>query len=175
MKMKEIPRIFLISILFGIYGCQDRSMLDLQEFIESTTNKEAPSIDPLPTPKPRPTFIYSASDHPDPFDVTNIAPKETPEFNDPRNSNRRKEELEAFALDGIKVVGTMAVGGVGWAIVNAPDGTIHRVKRGRYMGENDGRIVSVDLEEQKVTLVEDVQSATGEWVEREVFLSVSDE
>lgn len=174
-QMKVILKNSSILMLLFLYGCQNNSMLDLQEFVENTHKGKSPSIEPLPVPKPHPTHKYSASGLNDPFDVTNIAPQKAIELKDPRNSLRRKEELEAFNLDGIKVVGTMSVSDVDWAVVSAPDGTIHRVKRGNYMGENDGRIDNINIDEQKVTLVEDVQSATGEWIEREVFLSVGDE
>lgn len=174
-EMKATLKIFTVCILLFLSGCESREMLDLQEFVENTHKDKVPSIDPLPKPKPHPTYRYAASNMPDPFDVTNIAPQKKVELKDPRDALRRREELESFSLDSIRVVGTLTVAGEKWAVVTAPDGTTHRIKRGRYMGENDGRVVDIDLDEQKVTLVEDVRSATGEWVKREVFLSVDDE
>ncbi len=168
----------IVSLGLGIVfltGCENRSMFDLEQFVAAEKAKPATPIEPLPVPKPHPVYTYTASDLLDPFDVTNVISNKKEEYEDPRDLNRVREDLEEYPLDGIRVVGTMVVKGVPWAVVNAPDGTIHRVKTGRYMGEDDGRIVSVDIDEQKVTLVEDVQSATGEWVQREVFLSVNDE
>jgi len=175
-NMKKINSIFyvVLSVIF-LSACQDRSMFDLEGFVKETKEAEKAPIEPLPAPKPHPKFIYSASDYADPFDVTNITPRSEVQYNDPRDPNRRKELLEGFPLDSIRVVGTMAVNAEPWALVGTPDGAVHKIKNGRYIGENDGRVVSIDLGEQKINLIENVKSPTGDWVQREVFLSVSDE
>jgi type IV pilus assembly protein PilP len=86
--------------------------------------------------------------------------------------NRRKEPLEDFPLDALKMVGTLSRGKQSWAVIQAPDGTVHRVQKGNYLGQNFGRIKRVS--EEKVDLVELVQGAMGEWVEREASLAIQE-
>jgi len=174
--MNRTINIIIFSLfLLVLSGCDNHSMTDLKQFVTEEKRGPKSPIDPIPAPEPRLGYVYSSSDSVDPFDVTNIGQQEFIEREDPRDSNRRKEDLEAFPLDSLRVVGTMSLKNETWGVVQAPDKTIHRVNVGRYIGENDGKVIAVDVDEQKITLVEEVQSATGEWVQREIFLLVTDE
>ena len=86
--------------------------------------------------------------------------------------NRRKEALEDFPLDALKMVGTLSRGKQVWAVVQAPDGSVHRVQKGNFAGQNFGKIKSVS--EEKIDLVELIQGALGEWIEREASLSIQE-
>jgi type IV pilus assembly protein PilP len=77
--------------------------------------------------------------------------------------DRRRETLEAFPLDQIKMVGMMRRGGVNVALVETSGGT-HLVRAGNYMGQNFGLVTRVA--ETEIQLKEIVQDAAGEWVER---------
>ena len=59
------------------------------------------------------------------------------------DTTRRKEELEAFPLDVLKMVGTVVMKSNLWGLVKADDGTIHRVQAGNYMGKNYGKIIRI--------------------------------
>lgn len=166
----------LATTCFLIVGCQDRSMQDLRVFVQETYADQKPEIEPLPIPKPYKSFVYSADTLNDPFSEANIAPAERPDDVSPaRDPNRRKEELEIFPLDGLKLVGTLKQGSQPWIVVSASDGTAHRATIGNYMGQNEGRIVEILLDEQKVELVEVVKDPTGKWVDQTVILSVDEE
>lgn len=150
-------------------------MQDLRTFVVETYADQKPEIEPLPRPKPYQSFVYSADSLSDPFSKDNIAPAELTPESVGRDSNRRKEELEAFPLDGLKFVGTLKQGDQPWVIMNASDGTAHRATIGNYMGQNEGRIVDILLDEQKVEIVEVVKDPTGKWVDQTVTLSVDEE
>lgn len=164
-----------LACCLALAGCQDNSMQDLRQFVENTYADQKPDIEPLPIPEPYEGFVYSAEGLTDPFALSNIAPAEAPTFNTGRDPDRRKEDLEAFPLDGLKMVGTLKQGERPWVIVNAPDGTAHRATVGNYLGHNEGRIVSISLDEQKIELLEVVKDPTGKWVDQTVMLSVDDE
>jgi len=85
--------------------------------------------------------------------------------------NRPKEPLEAFPLDAIQMVGTLAQNKDVYALVRA--GTnLFRVKKGNYMGQNFGLITAI--EESQINLKEVVQDSGGDWVERSTTLQMSE-
>ena len=86
--------------------------------------------------------------------------------------NRRREALEAFPLDALKMVGTLAQKDGVWAIIKAPDGLVYRVTRNNYLGQNYGRITKIS--EDKVELVEIVPDGLGGWQERRASLVLAE-
>ena len=84
----------------------------------------------------------------------------------------RKEELEAYALDTLRMVGTLEQEDVTWGLVQTNDGTIHRVKKGNYMGQNHGQIIRVS--DNEIELTELVPAGRG-YIEREAALSMGEE
>ena len=76
---------------------------------------------------------------------------------------RRKELLESFPLDTVKMVGTLQKGGVIYALLQI-DRSVYQVRPGQHVGQNYGLITSVT--EGAVNIKEIVQDATGDWVER---------
>ena len=81
--------------------------------------------------------------------------------------NRRKEPLEAFPLEQLKMVGTLTQTGVTYALVKA-DKTLYRVKKGNYLGQNFGLIT--EITDTEVKLKEIVQDTAGDWTERQSVL-----
>ena len=54
--------------------------------------------------------------------------------------------------------------GIKWALIFAPDNTIHRVIEGNYMGQNHGRVITVT--DQTIELTEIVPDGLGNYIER---------
>ena len=129
-----------------------------------------PEVEPLPPLLPNTVFVYTASDLADPFDADNLKDKsaesDTAKGEEGPDPSRRKEPLEAFPLDALKLVGVLAQNGIDWAIIRAPDQVVHRVTEGNYMGENDGEIVLV--EDHAVTVHELIRNPVGKWEKSEV-------
>ena len=84
---------------------------------------------------------------------------------------RPREELENFELDSLRMVGTVRQEGVVWALLNAKDGTIHRVRVGNYLGKNYGKIVNI-LDNQ-IELVEIFADSSGAWRERKAAVGMA--
>jgi len=85
---------------------------------------------------------------------------------------RRKEELEAFPLDSIRMVGTLQQQDIIWGLIVSKDGTIYRVRPGNYLGQNHGQITSI--QENKIELNEIVPDGRGRYTERQASLALSE-
>ena len=77
--------------------------------------------------------------------------------------NRRKEPLEAYPLDSMSMVGSVAKHGQPYALLKV-DNLLYQVKVGDYLGQNYGKITKIT--ETEISLREIVQDAAGEWIER---------
>ena len=55
--------------------------------------------------------------------------------------DRPKEYLERYELDTLSMVGTFSKDESYWALVRDPEGVIHRVPVGNYIGKNHGKVV----------------------------------
>ncbi len=166
----------LLLIIFGVVltsGCQPEKE-DLQAYVARVKAQAQPDIPPIPVMKPYEKFEYAAADLRDPFvptvvDVPEIAPDTTADNGIRPDTNRRKEALEFFQLADLQFVGTLQQDETIWALIRAPDGVIHKVRVGNYMGSNFGQILAISDSELK--LKEIVPDGNG-FVERETSLSV---
>jgi type IV pilus assembly protein PilP len=70
------------------------------------------------------------------------------------------------------MVGTLERGGEDWALIKDPEGGIHRVQVGNFLGRNHGKIV--ELTETYLAVVEIVTDGTSDgWVERPRTIELS--
>lgn len=81
--------------------------------------------------------------------------------------NRPKQPLEAYALDSLKMVGTIGPGSR-TGLIMTPEKVTHRVNVGQYLGTQDGRVV--DVSSNQILLIELVPDGQGGWEEREASL-----
>ena len=86
--------------------------------------------------------------------------------------NRVKEFLEQFTFDSLRMVGTLEREETNWILVKDPEGGVHRVKVGNFLGRNHGKIV--DMGDTFVAVVEIVSDGTKDgWVERPRTIKLS--
>jgi len=168
-----MKRLIVPIALAVLAGCSSE-IDELKTFVRESEKGLPRRIEPLPAVKPFEPFTYEGFDLPDPFKPRKLtAPKEggaggglAPDL------NRRKEPLEAFPLEQLKMVGTLSQGKDTYAIVRA-DKTLYRVKKGNYMGQNFGLIT--DVTESEIKLKEIVQDSAGDWAERQSVLPLLEE
>ena len=160
----------------AISGCgSERHLEDVKQFVKDSENLPRGRIEPLPEVKPYEPFEYAAYDLTDPFVARKPAATQPSArvSNDPRlDPNRRKGPLEAFPLENLKMVGTLQQKKDVFALIKTPDNNLHRVKTGEFMGQNFGRITSID--DATVKLKELIQDGGNEWKEEERMLLLQD-
>jgi type IV pilus assembly protein PilP len=168
MKPKA-PALLFLLVLAACSGPAE----DTREFVKNAGKDLRGKVEPLPEVKPYEPFTYDATDLPDPFKPRKLAaPKGSgggvqPDF------NRPKEALEGYALETLKMVGTLQRDKITYAIIKTPDNSLYRVKAGNYMGQNFGIITQVT--ENEVKLTEIVQDSAGDWTERNASLTLTEE
>jgi len=163
----------LVPIAFAVLASCSSEIDELKTFVRDSEKGLPRRIDPLPPVKPFEPFTYEGFDLPDPFKPRKLAPpKEGSGGGLAPDLNRRKEPLEAFPLEQLKMVGTLSQGGEVYALVRA-DKTLYRVKKGNYMGQNFGLITQVT--ETEIRLKEIVQDSAGDWAERQSVLPLLEE
>ena len=167
-----MKRLLLPVALAMLGGCSSE-IDDLKQFVRESDKSLPRKIEPLPAVKPFEPFAYEGFDLPDPFKPRKLsAPKEGAGGGIAPDLNRRKEPLEAFPLEQLKMVGTLSQGKDTYALVRA-DKTLYRVKKGNYMGQNFGLIT--DVTDSEIKLKEIVQDSAGDWAERQSVLPLLEE
>jgi type IV pilus assembly protein PilP len=163
----------LVPIAVAVLASCSSEIDELRSFVRDSEKGLPRRIEPLPPVKPFEPFTYEGFDLPDPFKPRKLAPpKEGVGGGVAPDLNRRKEPLEAFPLEQLKMVGTLSQGKDTYAIVRA-DKTLYRVKKGNYMGQNFGLIT--DVTESEIKLKEIVQDSAGDWAERQSVLPLLEE
>lgn len=164
-----------LVIAFVVAGCGEDENTDLKQFVKDSDHLPFQHIRPLPEVRPYVPFTYQASNLIDPFSPRKIEPPKGtgsggglhPDF------NRRREPLEAYPLENLKMVGTLERKKAFYAVIKTPDNNLFRVKVGNYMGQNFGRILAIT--ETSIKLREIVPDGTGGWEEKDQTLQLQEE
>ena len=147
-------------------ACGESDVDQVRTWMKEVESQTKPTVKPLPEPKTYVPFVYAAGDVLDPFNssklLTELAKGRAGGAQAP-DQNRRKEFLESFPLDAMKMVGTLEKNNTVNGLVQI-DRTVYQVKKGQYVGQNYGLITGVT--EDAITVREIVQDAAGDWVER---------
>lgn len=163
-------------------GCSSADISDLESWIQEVLARPGGRIKPLPEIKPYEAYTYQSGNEGrrDPFEsfyqqrreeITEVKQDAglTQEM-EREIKFRNREELEQFELDSLRMVGTMQNEGNNWGIIQDPDGTVHRVRVGNYLGRNIGKIVNIF--EDRIELREIVQDTQGRWEERQAAIAL---
>jgi type IV pilus assembly protein PilP len=162
--------------LVALAGCGDSGMTDVQEWMDTTKRETRIAIPKIDEPKKFTPFVYGARDGVDPFSPAKLASamakqKATSDNPFKPDLDRRREPLEGYPLDTLKMVGTLRRANASFALLQA-DKTLFQVKVGNYIGQNFGRVTKIA--DSDVELKEIVQDASGEWVERDAKLELQE-
>jgi len=153
-------------------------MSDLESFVENAHKDKKPEIEPLPEIPPFKAFEYASEDGVDPFSTSNIVNVDengnSVGAGARPDSDRRRQPLEKYPLDALRMVGTITQEGVPHVVVKTNEGNAVLATLGNYMGQNDGKIKEIIPEEQRVVLVETVLDPAGRWVTRDVEITIDE-
>jgi type IV pilus assembly protein PilP len=159
-------------------GCAPSNETELRQWMAEVRQQVRPVTSQVAPPKEFAPFAYESGSLIDPFDpqkvVTAVVRQQqvraTASTIRP-DLERRREALESFPLDQIKMVGTMRQNNVNIALLQSA-GATHMVRAGNYVGQNFGLVTRIS--ESEVQIKEIVQDAAGEWVERPAKLELQE-
>ena len=149
---------------------------ELQTWMEQQRRDAKPNVTPLQAPKKFDPQPYLAAQGVEPFSTQKLTVAIRQEARAPNSLlsaqlNRRKEPLEAYPLDSMNMVGSVARSANPFALLRV-DNLLYQVKVGDYLGQNYGRVTAIS--ETEVSLREIVQDAAGEWIERPATLQLQE-
>lgn len=173
--MKRV--LIMISLAGLLAGCGGEQYQDLRQFVKESGANMRGRVDPLPEVRPYEPFTYDAFELSDPFKPRSnqaVANGQGGGAGPAPDPTRRKEALEGYPLESLKMVGTLQDKTKKmFALIKTPDNNIYQVKGGNYLGQNFG-VISM-ITETSITLKEVIQDTAGVWTERTSSLQLLDE
>jgi len=170
-KSARVIRVLLMLGVALVLGGCTKGMSDLRSWVAQEKAKKGAPIEPLPVIKTFETFKYDDQNRRDPFSPSTAELQTTSATSGPRpDANRAKQPLEMFALDSLKMVGTVGSGAGMEVLIKDPGGVIHRVHTNEYMGQNYGHVTAIS--EDHIDLVELVSNGNGGWMERPASIAL---
>lgn len=176
-KVKNIIYVTLcLSFVFFISGCVKKDMSDLDLFIQEVQLKHTGKVEALPAIIPYESYTYQTYNKRNPFrpsaSLVQTVTTNTDTSGLKPNTLRNKEDLEKYELASLIMVGIMNKNGQNWAIIKTPDSNIFRVKKGNYIGTNNGKILRIT--DSSIQLKEILKNGRGGWVEKKNTLAISE-
>lgn len=157
-------------VLVALSGCSN-DLGELQQQVASIKSQPGERIEPLPEIKPYDSFAYNAGTLRSPF-VPSAPSRGDVAAGVRPDTSRPREFLEQFPLDTMRMVGTLQMNGRNYGLVQGKDGLVHRVLPGNFMGQNDGRIMSISS--TRISLIEIVPDGVGGYIERPAALALTE-
>ncbi|AKU22818.1 pilus assembly protein PilP [Massilia sp. NR 4-1] len=156
-----------LALLLPLLGaCGDSDEQEVRQWMKEIDAQTKVAVPPLAEPKTFIPFAYASAEAPDPFSpaklLTELAKSRSGGGIQP-DMQRRKEFLESFPLDTMKMVGILQKDRTTYALLQI-DRAIHHVQTGQHLGQNFGLVTGIT--EEAVNVKEIVQDAAGDWVER---------
>jgi len=174
---KQVRYITGAVLAAAMLSACSQNMDDLYESIDSVKARPADPIPPIPAVKTYTPYEYEGLMGRDPFrhsisegsddersERKGTGPK--PDF------DRAKQYLERYELDTLSMVGTFSKEESHWALLRDPEGVIHRVPVGDYIGKNHGQVVSISS--TQVNLSELISDGAGGWIVREASIALGE-
>lgn len=159
----------LLASALLLSACVTEEQAELKDWMKQQRSTTPTTIAAIAAPN---TFIpspYGQSAGVDPFDeqkLKNVLAKLKGAVNPGAaqpDVSRKREPLEGFPLDNIKMMGFVLKQGKPSALVSV-SGTLYSVAVGQYIGHDFGKVTAVN--EQEISIKEVVQDASGVWAER---------
>ncbi len=165
---RHVSLLALLALGAVLSGCSNSDEQEVRAWMKQVDAQARVAVPPLAEPKNFIPFAYAQSGVVDPFNpnklLDELARSNAREGKGLKpDLERRKEYLEGFPLDTMKMVGTIQQRGVYHAILQI-DRSVHHVVVGQHLGQNFGLVTGIN--DSTVVIREIVQDAAGDWVER---------
>jgi type IV pilus assembly protein PilP len=174
--MKLLSRLLTVLVLAATLAACSNDMEDLESHIASVMARPADPIPPIPPVRTYTAYEYEGLTGRDPF-----RPSLSEGSDDVRSTkssgprpdfDRPKEYLERYELDTLAMVGTFSKEDSEWALIRDPEGVIHRVPVGNYIGKNHGKVVNIEA--TQMDLSELISDGSGGWLVREATIALGE-
>lgn len=175
MNDRRLGPVIAVGLVVLAAGCADPRLGALDRELAGIRSDPGPTPDiTLPEIPDYAPVAYDEADRRSPFIARLPEAEQSPRGSEELapDLSRQREPLEAFDLGELALVGTLTQNGQPSALVRAPDGQVHRLRVGNYMGSDFGRIVGITS--STVQLVEVVSTGRGGWIERTTRLELDD-
>lgn len=164
-------------LALGLVACAGGgSMHDLHTYVKHVLARKGGQVPPLPEVKPYEMYAYQSDKKRNPFEPffqetdSSTGTKAAAANGIHPDFNRNKEELEQFPLDSLRMVGTLEEKHTMFGLVRSPDGILHRVQLGNYMGKNYGKITNIL--QDRIDVQEIVPNGQGGWEKNHASLAL---
>ncbi len=156
-------------------GCANDNVDDLVSYVAKIRETRKGKVKPLPPLVKEEGFRYQASNLRDPFlSITGLQRMNKHRKNSGvhPDAKRKREPLEAFQLDTLRMVGSLQKAGQLVALVQSPDGAVYQVRKNNHLGHNHGRVT--ELSRDRIKITEIISDGMGGWMERPAQISLKD-
>ncbi|MGQ0697191.1 MAG: pilus assembly protein PilP [Panacagrimonas sp.] len=170
--MNTVRTLAFIALLAPVLAGCGSSMQDLEQRVSEVKSRKSKQIEPIPQIEQFEAFAYLPQDRRDPFQQSEAEPSAQLAAGPRPDLNRSREPLEEFPLDALRMQGIIETPRVVYALVQAPDGVIHKVAVGNHLGQNYGQVKGIA--ESEITLAEIVPDGFGGWISRSASLALSE-
>jgi len=177
MIARHIKNTTLICLMVtGLAGCGDGGVEEVKQWMAEEKGRTRVEIPKVSEPKRFTPFIYTGKSTVDPYSGSKLAVALAKQAGGSSTGfkpdlERRREPLESYPLDALKMVGTLEKPGMTYVLLQA-EKTVFQAKVGNYVGQNLGMITKIT--DSEVELKEIVQDAAGDWVERKAKLELQE-
>lgn len=156
--------VMTIALIATLSACGADEHQDIKNWMKTEEAGMRGRIPPLPQLKTFAVVDFDSTSASDPFQASKLDPERRGAGANRPDTNRRREPLEAYPLESLKLVGMMiSKDGKPVALVQA-DRTIYQIRVGNYIGQNFGLVTKIS--ENELALKELIEDANGDWVER---------
>lgn len=163
--------------LLMLTACGDDGRKELQQWMDKVKQETHPFVPKLVEPKDFLPFTYDKKEELDPFNpakLQSVLAKMNPgtAHGIKPDLDRRREALESFPLDALKMVGTLTKDTTQYALIEADGKSVYQVKAGNYIGQDFGLVTKVNPD--SIEVKEIYLDSGGDWAERNQKLELQE-
>lgn len=143
--MTWTPVVLIVSLI-SLAGCFDDTT-DIQQFMAEVKANSNAKIPPLPPVKAFEHLPYTSSELRSPFSLPSPEAYNQQPMHQPGciqlDNQREKQALEQYAIDNLKMRGTLGHADQLWALIEASDQSMHRISINDRLGLFHGKVIAV--------------------------------
>ena len=172
MRIRRIPLVGLLVVAVTVSCGGEKD--DLDAYLEEVRARPGRSPEALPQIRQPEEFRYLPSGRRSPFAPIGPSTEDTRRTGAEHGPDpaREREFLEHYSLDALRMVGSLRHASGLYGLMQTPDGLVHRLATGDYLGRNHGRVTHIS--DGEVQLVELVADGNGGYLHRPAVILLAD-